>query len=59
MVIKIDKNILDTIGLVKKSDYKTKITKIKSKIPNVTVLVTSAAPQYKSHRDWKQNSWYY
>ena len=41
------KKILNTTGLVKKTEYNTNITEIKSKIPNVTVLITTAAPNTK------------
>ena len=43
----VEKKIINTTGLVKKTDCNTNITEIKSKIPNVTVLVTTAAPNTK------------
>ena len=39
----LEKKILDTGGLVEKSDYNAKITEIESKIPSIIDLVTSAA----------------
>lgn len=35
----VDKKIVNTSGLGKKTDYSTKITDIKNKIPGVTGLV--------------------
>ena len=39
----LENKILDTSGLVKKTDYNTKITEIEGKIPNVTNLATKTA----------------
>ena len=36
-------NVIDTSGLVKKTDYDNKITEIEDKIPRITGLVTTAA----------------
>ena len=38
-----DKNIVNISGLVKKTDQKTKITEIESKIPSISGLATTAA----------------
>ena len=42
-VIDADKKILDTSGLVKKTNYNAKIIEIEGKIPSVITLSTSAA----------------
>ena len=42
-VIHADKEILDTSGLVKKTNYNAKIIEIEGKIPSVLTLVTIAA----------------
>ena len=42
---KVYKKIPNTSGLIKKTDYNTKITELENKIPSVTGLVTSALIQ--------------
>ena len=41
IIIKVDN--IDASGLVKKTDYNTKITEIESKIPDISNLATKAA----------------
>ena len=43
----VDKNISNTLWLVKKTDYGTKITDIENKIPTVTGLVTATGQNTK------------
>ena len=42
-VIDADKEILDTSGLVKKTNYNANISEIEGKIPSIITLATSAA----------------
>ena len=39
----LENKIPDTTGLVKKTDYNVKITKIEGKIPSISGLATNAA----------------
>ena len=39
----LENKIPDTAGLVKKTDYNVKITKIEGKIPSISGLATNAA----------------
>ena len=41
--VKIENNISDTSGLVKKTDYNTKITVIECKIPSISNFATKTA----------------
>lgn len=43
----VDKNITNTLWLVKKTDYGTKITDIENKIPTVIGLVTATGQNTK------------
>ena len=42
-IINANKKVLDTSGLVKKTDYNAKITEIKDKIPSISSLSTTTA----------------
>ena len=54
----VDKKTLTLLHQQKNTDYNTKITEIKNKMPSVTGLVATVALNAKATENEKKDNWY-